>query len=299
MSKANYDEKLTNEISQAQLEKLRLEITQMENDRYDWVRNLTPFTNLFSVIIAVGGFLFGIYQFQSQQSLQNQRLLDEQEKFRISQDREMAAKIQERMNSNIEKLLLFTQDEKITIAQATYLLIDLKTQIKLKAQGTAFPDATAQTLTREVSHMLIQAIEDDCNFEKYRDNKFVFMILDKWGDLEDYLKDYPRTNYVLDNFADALYNFCKRDPSFFKNLYSYDKFREDFSTELSTLDRENIDLLITNYETLFEFLTDKDEKEEMAKVFQAVTCNPELTKIMLDVNFDPKTDKRFKMCPNK
>ena len=62
-------------IALAQLEKLQLEIAQLNKSR--WTDRIGPFTNLLSIVIAVSGFLFGIYQFQKQQQALNQQLIFE------------------------------------------------------------------------------------------------------------------------------------------------------------------------------------------------------------------------------
>ncbi len=118
MSEKSKNDSLSAAISETQLEKLKLEIEQMKN-KSSWYEWITPYTGLLSVIITVGGFIFGIVQFQKQQ-----------EKTRSEQEKQRTDEIQKRFEINLEKLLQYTKEEKTAVATVGNLLVNLKTYIR-------------------------------------------------------------------------------------------------------------------------------------------------------------------------
>jgi hypothetical protein len=80
-------------LANAQLEKLKLEIEELK-DRKRWADRVARYIPLFSVLITVAGFCFGVYQFRAQQADNEKKLF---------QNRDMEIKIGRR--SKLEKQL--------------------------------------------------------------------------------------------------------------------------------------------------------------------------------------------------
>jgi hypothetical protein len=79
--------------ARAELEKLNLEIQNLKS-KNGWSEKVAQFTPLLTVLIAVAGFCFGVYQFNSQQKENMKRFTNEQnaklESLRVELERDRA-----------------------------------------------------------------------------------------------------------------------------------------------------------------------------------------------------------------
>src|ERR1043165_7548955 len=157
-------------IAIAQLRKIELEIAklQMEVDPHPWRRALTALTPFTSVLIAVSAFLFGIYQFQTQQREQQNRLLAEQRNVATAVALERRIQLQRRIRDDVASLLQFFSDNTQTVGAATLQFEDLKTHLAL-AQSPGPHIANVPLIdTRTITTCLVRAVADDCHFDQYR-----------------------------------------------------------------------------------------------------------------------------------
>ena len=299
MSKSEDEINLTQAISAAQLEKLHLEITQMKKGK--WSDKIAPYINLFGVIIAVSGFIFGVVQFRAQQDLQ----LEERQKYRITQERETETKLQERFKTDLDKLLQFTKDEQITPGQVNLFLVDLGECIKMKSSyhKDSEPSKTETAGTREVTEMLAQSLLYDCELTQRRHVDFAEILLTNWPDLKTYFRENPDSGAILLNrYNYALGRLYAKDPETIRSItYDTEKENYDFSDvgKLEDWDENVFVQLIESYLDIYQSLEDimsKEDKDEFIRYFQLATCNPGLTKARFGSNFEMTGNKTFKKC---
>jgi CRISPR/Cas system CMR-associated protein Cmr5 small subunit len=292
MSEEKDIQQIDREVSEAQLEKLNLEIEELKNKKEKKIlsEKITPYIGLISVVIAVGGFLFGVYQF-----------LDGQEKNRLSQERELSEKIENHLSSDIEKILLFTQNEKMSVAHMTYLFEDLRTYIKLKAKTTKNPDEEIHELTRAISIKLLYAVQNDCNFENHKDVSFLWAILSNWEDFADALKENEGMNVaILDRQSDALDIFYSKDSNIVSTI-TYDAAGGIFTYphgfgKLTRRDTEHLQNILNNIKNALNLLTDEKDKKLIVLDVQGGTCNRTLTKQILGMDYEPKDYDELRSC---
>src|SRR3712207_907132 len=144
-------------LKEAQLEKIHLEIENLRKDKA-WSKKFAVYIPLVTAALAVGGFLFGIFQF-----------INEQQKERLAKEVEQGLKIDNQIRSNIEQILQFPSDKQQTISRTSFLLVDLQSLLDLKSQLELRPDipqtSTAEDRKNTVSYSFISSITDDCNFD--------------------------------------------------------------------------------------------------------------------------------------
>jgi hypothetical protein len=92
---ASEDNSINKTHTEAELLKLFLEIEHLTH-KNKWEAKISAYIPLFTVLIAVAGFLFGMYQFQVQQKLQQDRAISEQQKDRESRQREQIIRVQDK-----------------------------------------------------------------------------------------------------------------------------------------------------------------------------------------------------------
>lgn len=111
------DQNLEEALTRAQLDKLRLEIADLKHKKSREDRFL-QYSPLVTVIVAVAGFLFGIYQFQTQQT-------KEQQKDRASRETDQIIILQNQIRADVNELLRFTGDQSQPVSRVLFLLEDL------------------------------------------------------------------------------------------------------------------------------------------------------------------------------
>jgi hypothetical protein len=287
-------------ISEAELEKLQLEVQQLKN-KSKWSDRFAPYISLLTVTITIGGFLFGVIQFNAQQELQR---LDA-EKVRLNQERDTDAKLQDRFKSDVEKLLKFTRDQQLTPSQVNLTLNDLRECIKLRTTSPASENTCPEKefqMTREVSDALIEAFLYDCDLTEKRHEDFLDVIFANWPDLELYINENSDSgNLLLEMHAVALAKLYKNNPKTIGGV-SYDVDEDNFDFMDDKLDESDKDFFIAlagNYADIYKAMNSariKGGKETFAKDFEIATCNTVLTKQLLGIDFDMKNDTDFKEC---
>lgn len=290
MFRGKKSKKLSAAISEAELEKLKLEIEQMKKRK--WSESILPYATVLTSMIAVFGFIWSIYQFRSQQ------------------DKEYRQEMRKRFETKLEGLLQYTKEEKTAAASVGYLLTEIKPEISEAVEiyrneiGATKEDAekVENEAIRTISTYLAESAQIDCDFDKPRDAHFLFSSLGNWTDLAEFLKTEPSAVMnILDKHAVALGKLHLNKPAVVTKI-TYNSEKADF--DIPDNDKEYVPVpighflfLVENYVTLFKLIEDGNIKKEKAAVnFQAATCNPTLTKQVLGVNFGMKEKKEFARC---
>jgi hypothetical protein len=286
-------------IKEAQLMRTYLEIEQLRKGS-SWAEAIARYTPLISVVIAVSGFLFGIYQYQKQEEVSNKKMLIEQQKDRETREKDQALKIQNQIRSDLELLLQFTQDKQQTAAKVRFLLTDLKTYLELEK---SLKETNSKTnTTRDITGSLLKTISDDCDFSQRRDVNFVSTIMTDWEDYKQYLKENPETNeYILEKYISALITMYGIAPSVVRGIqYQADRGNYEYTHGTGKLNPPQtfyLDDLLVGFEDHIKVHDEGKEKETYLQQFQAATCNPTLTEQLFGVKFDPKSLLKYKDIP--
>lgn len=282
----------------AQLEKLKLEIEQLKNNN-GWEKAITSYTPLLSVLIAVGGFLFGIYQFQKQRQIQQTQILIEQQKDRQTRERDQAIRIQNQIRSNVEQILLFTNDKQQTVAKVSFLLSDLKSYLEISAVEDLPVDSEYRK--ESITASFVKSVIDDCNFDEHRDVNYALTLLTYWEDYERYIRNTRALEYILYMYSEALQHIYYEDPSAIRSVrylgnYSY-TFPRGYGS-LSTSRIFHFEDIVMGFKEHFKLLEDEKIKEKSLKNFQSSTCNDALTEALFGIKVDRKSDPgSFAHCP--
>jgi hypothetical protein len=284
------DASLTDSLAAAQLEKLLIEIQNLKK-KNKWDNIVASYTPLISVLIAVGGFLFGIYQFQKQQRIYQNQMINEQQKDRLTEEVSQKIKIQDQIRTDIEQLLQFTTDKNQTVSKALFLLEDLRTILKTDLPGeSGRPDAFLAE-KRQVTVTLIYMIQSDCDFDQQRDVQFALTVISEWSDYQQYLKENPNTlAYLLRKHTDALEHLYDSAPLFFSQVERRAGAFAYPARGMATLSTQ-----ITHFERLFlSFKRHWDLLEEQSQLstdylgkFQAAICNSTFTRQEFGMNLVP------------
>ncbi|PYS99852.1 MAG: hypothetical protein DMF63_10180 [Acidobacteria bacterium] len=290
---------LDDSLKHAQLMKTYLEIEHLSKG-HSQAEAISRYIPLISVVIAVGGFLFGIYQYQKQDELAQKRILFEQQKDRETKESDQALRIQSQMRTDIEQLVQFTKDKQETAAKVRFLLTDLKTYLEL--EGNLKEHNFKTNKKRDITSSLLKTISNDCDFSQPRDVIFVQTIMTDWEDYKQYLKEHPELNvYIFDKYISALITMYQTDPSVVRGIrYQADRRNFDYTKGYGRLDQAEtfyLDDLLAGFDDHMKVHEDAKEKETYLKQFQAATCNPALTQDLFGVKFNPEDLSQFKDIP--
>jgi hypothetical protein len=305
MAEATSDKmSLDDSLKEAQLEKVRLEIEQLRKTRLEGITRYLP---LLSVLIAVGGFLFGIYQFQKQSALEQKqsaleqnKIVIEQQKDRETRETDQALRIKAQIRSDLEQLFLFTQEKKQTISTVRFIIEDLKDYLEIEKSLNRADSKPHKT--RDITINLIQNVVNDCDFNQIRDVIFARTVMSDWEDSIPYLKEQPsRNTYILTMYSDALETIYSIDSQLVRsmkydgNLFMYQKGYG----KLGSSQIDHLEQIVLAFKDHVQLLAAGEIKSRYIVSFQAATCNPTLTEQLFGVKFDPKANLReLGHCPD-
>src|SRR5262245_52503489 len=106
-------DKISRQKAMAELRKLELEVETLERGR-DWEGRLARFTPIITAVISIAGFIWGVILFTNQQS-----------KEREAREQDRVSRQANDYRTGYERLLLFSSDEKMTVARVLALKDDL------------------------------------------------------------------------------------------------------------------------------------------------------------------------------
>src|SRR5436853_1724545 len=283
---------MTNALSAAQLEKLTLEIQSLRS-KNRWEDRVARYLPVATVLIAVGGLLFGIIQFQRQQGTQQEASISAQQKDRAGQELDRRSRIQNQTRIDIDQLLQFTSDQQQTISRVLFLLRDLDTL----TQGSFITNDEGGVLflsnnRRTVTNALMKLLHYDCDFLKRpKDVYFATTIFDYWKDYSEYLKqDTKELDFILFKYIRALRDLHDTNPKYFQQL-QYDKQSGKYVV-LSEADYNEEARFQHFGDTVIGFMKhlslldgSPNERESYIQDFQRSLCNADLTEQLFGMNF--------------
>jgi len=260
-----------------------------------WADTLVKVTPLLSIVIAIGGLAFSVYQY-----LGNQRAVLKQQ--RSDQMSRRSGLIRDDLN----QIMKFPTDKSITVSQVEALLNDLDAQLKSKVNVDSGKSEPDQNERRNITRILYDLIKYDCDFSGQKDVELSIKIPDSWSDYREYLK--TRENLIWDmagKYQDALDEIQTAAPHYIQKI-KYDgealKFLEPEGVTLKDRTHfRHFENLVLGYETLLDLVdattADGQElKQELIKVFQSATCNREFTQERFGWSVDPAVDPKRFVC---
>jgi len=273
---------LTERLTLAQLDKLVLEIAQIDREVHGgrWLKRIAAMTPLLSVVIAVAGFLFGIYQFQSQQEELQNRFLEEQQRSAAIEQRQQRLNIQADVRADAQELLRFFSDQKQTVAIAVFRLQNLKINIAL---GSSLPLAGASPSLFDqaiITTSIVKAVVNDCDLNRPRDAAFVATLLTSWPDYSRYVSDdQVAAGYITEQYARAIEALAVKAPEAMMNVRDNPARNEYFFKGdvigLSRKDQGHFDDLISGFTAHLKFVRNVAERAEQLQHLGRVMHNEE------------------------
>jgi hypothetical protein len=271
----------------AELQKLNLEIEGLKR-KHRWEAGVAVYIPLLTVLVAVGGFLFGIYQFQTQQKLQQDRAINEQQKDRLAKDREQSSRIQDQIHRDADQILQFTSNKEITISRVGFILSELKQLLDYPSEDQMIAKNLSDQ-KKEITKSIRRMIAYDCDFTNPRDVSFVRIIISDW---DDYLKDL-KTNtsptaitFILSRYLDGLDSLRRQNPKVIKAI-TYDTETNEYNNIGSGVPLYyTFDDLVQGFNNHLALLEGNQKlKTRYIRDFQGSTCNPTITKQIFSENF--------------
>lgn len=273
---------LIESLSIAQLEKLTLEVESLRN-KNKWEERVARYIPLITVFVAVAGLIFGIWNFQRQQSSQQEKMVSEQQKDRAFQDLDRTLRIQSQIRTDTDQLLRFTNDPTQTLSRVAFLLDDLNVLAYHRAgesqEGSQIILNSRETVTRS----LISMIHYDCDFLKNpRDVYFATTVLDHWPDYSQYLgQNLRELDFVLYKYVRALRDLHDKNPRYFEKIV-YDNSSGRYIVNQENFNEEHqfqhYGDIVIGFMKHLSMLRSSDLMRKHIRDFEAALRNPELTK---------------------
>lgn len=275
------DDNVKQSFEAAQLEKLNLEIRALRKERA-WLDKLLQFLPAVTVLLALTGFLYGIFQASKAE-----------QKARIAEQTSQKIKLQEQIRSDLDQIVRFPTDKNQTASRISFLLADLDKLFKTTLSDIEVVPKDERSKTSDI---LAQLISDDVDLNDRRNVDFAVTVLKRWDDYGAYLKSKPNlVMNILTNHCDALEEVYKKSPAYFGRFKYTDQTRSEIdepkipSLPSPTIARHFEDL-VSSYSKYLELLQDPNSRQMAIKHFQAATCNKDLTQQEFGQSFDPKAD---------
>jgi len=277
--------------------KLDLEIESLKKkNRWETVAQIMP---MIATLVATAGFFFTMFVFQSQRT-------DEQRKDRLGREIEQRTKLQNQIRSDVDEILRFTGEEKVTLSRVSFLLEDVKTVMESKVNETERVSDLFPAYKRSLSESLVVLIRDDCDFSKFpRDVGLANTVIEHWKDYSEYLKsELPKLDYILFKYSRALQTIRDENPGYLEGLYLSD---DGYEVSGKHRKRANEQVLYAHFVDILDgfnlhlALLDnpsdeaKKIKKAQLKEFESSLCNPVIAKDFLGSEF---TNEKCKTTGN-
>jgi hypothetical protein len=285
------EQKLRAQTAQAQLSKLKLEISSLKWQN-SWISRLAQFAAILTItatLVTVFVTVFG--------------LISERSKDRELRAKDLEERISKQYRTDVEHLLEYPSEEKQTIPYIVFLLNDLKSLIRASAgvkelKGEQFDSEIKkeELVVADLISKLTTSTKFD--FDKPRDVEFDLRCLDNWEAYKILLRDQrPQNNLdVLGKYAAALERLYKEDPVYVGQVYSgsadvfcpvaESKFTKDYSKTIQFADlyygfSDHVNLL---KERLEQKPDDEENKKNIRRAYELleVIHNPCLSKQIFD-----------------
>jgi hypothetical protein len=229
MTPDSNDKIVADKIADAECRKLQLEIEnliatnsklELEIGRFKSKKNfgdkLAPYIPVITVIIAVAGFLWGIYQFHYQEAERQKSADVQKQRENDIRERDLAQRIDSQYRTDLTQLLQFPTDDKLTIPVAIFLLTDLNHLIE-----NELPEKEKEQKKKQLGKMIYDMLmQMEFDFSKNRTVEFDIAAMNYCPAYEAFLESEPKFHRQMmsSNYRKALDSIHKQDAGFIKSI---------------------------------------------------------------------------------
>ncbi len=197
------------ELAEAELEKLRLEIANLQPKR-KWHEGITPYIPLITAVLSIAGFLWGVVLF-----------LNQQERDRQTREEERISRDLTQYRSSYEQLHQFAANPNISVQRVLFLRDDIDNLI-----DSLYPpnDASTQDKNRTEKARLranLRGLITQSDFTQTRHVQLDIAALQAWRDYQSDIKENPNRTFIQ-KYIHAIRFLHARDPKYIESV-TYDR----------------------------------------------------------------------------
>jgi hypothetical protein len=246
-------EDLAETEQKARIDKLRLEISALEKPSSGY-KPLLDAVPLITIAITLATLWAGAYKY-----------FDDRKEARLAQERAQ-------IRTDIDQILSFPTDTKISLARVTFLLHDLG-------------DLTASDSSRRdnVTDVIDELIKNDLDFDKIRDAGFSLLALTNWAGYAARLRDKGGSMDLRYKYYQALRHLYEANKPYFSSI-GYDRETGGYVVKEYTEEAQFIlfAALVGGYGKHIEFIKNDSERKEAIERFADALHNPGLAAALFD-----------------
>jgi hypothetical protein len=239
------NEDLVEAEQRARLAKIRLEISALEKPSSPY-RPLLDAVPLITIVLTLATLWAGVYKY-----------FDDRKEARLAQERTQ-------IRTDIDQILSFPTDPKISLARVFFLLHDLGELTENNSDGRD-----------NVTNIIDEMIKQDLDFDKIRDASFSLVALNKWAGYAARLREKGGSEDIRYKYYQALRHLYEANPTYFSSIdydartgyYIVDKYAPDAQFAL-------FKELAYGYSKHVEFIRDDSQRKIAIDRFADVLHNP-------------------------
>jgi hypothetical protein len=241
------------EEQQRRIEKLQLEIAALRNPSpgYKTIVELVPLLTALLTVIALAA---GAYKYFG--------------------DREEARRAQERVQfrADVDQILAFPTDAKISLARVTFVLHDLDDLTR--------DDRAAR---QNVTDVIERLVANDLDFDKLRDVSFDVIALDHWVDYAERTRRAEKSRDILYKYYQALRHLYEENKEYFSSI-DFDKEAGGYVVQKYTEEEKFLRFaqLATGYIRRVRLTPNAVARQEAITKFADALHNPRLATRLFD-----------------
>lgn len=237
----------------AELRKLELEVDALERGR-DWEGRIARFIPIITAVISIAGFILGVVIFTNQQAREREAREQDRKSRQINDYR-----------TGYEQLLLFSSNEKMTVARVLALKDDLDA-----LQADLYKDRAQEQEKRRMMGSICNLIARDFDFTQPRQVTFDIAALQNWSEYQDGLvatlsadgTGQTVNDSIIDKYLHVVRDLELKEPGVFKNV----------NVDIGTVDPEVIlkepqRSVVNGFACHLNLLEDQNKREEQVERF--------------------------------
>lgn len=248
------------ETAKAELKKLTLEIEHLQSERV-WKQRIASFIPLFTALISIAGFLWGVYLFNEQK-----------EKERTTREAERISRDLNQYRSGQEQLLQFSANQNMSVARVLSLRQDLNALIdSLYPPTQQSTSVENENQKEELRKSIYNLISTDFDFTQPRHVQFDIAALQHWVDYKNGLEGGLNAS-IIDKYLKALGDLRYKNPNVIERIRINES---DEYQEPDTLIGDPYRSVIEGFVCHLNLLSEADRMTHIRK-FGSVTNNKTL-----------------------
>jgi len=254
MSKS--DDDLSQEERLTSLEKLKLEVLALKRASA-WYRPLLDAVPFVTALVTVVGLWAGAYKY-----------------FADKREARLAQNVSE-LKTDVDQILTFPTDDKISRARVTFALNDL--------ERLTTDDAGKRANVTDIIEM---TVENDLNFDKLRDVTFDAIVLSHWKDYSSRLSQKGGSPNIRNRYIEALRRLYATNPEYFSSI-DYNDALGGFTASGSVDEAKYLEFLklVSGYQRHLKFIGSAPERVSAVENFSEALHNPRLAAKLLSFSF--------------